>query len=1604
MRLTQRPSASAADVPSLELVMRRLLSGTFARLLVLSLAIGLALTATFFVISANAAARSAEKKAAVSTKKSAAKLKRNPVPDAPYHALRGGMDSRMAGGDDGDAGGPAPTAAVLRHPIENHSPREHRLRKARTWNGDLRTLPSTPQPFREKPEFEGPTPAPIALTDAAPAAPQDFTPQEPAGTTDGTTLVTGGPKAPTTGFPNGATSFDGMNLAAFGNGFPPDTVGDVGPHHYIQAINTHIAIYDKATGSRINDFSFNTFMSQGHFGNHCDTDNFGDPVVLYDSFEDRWILTDFAFALNGSNPALPYQQCFAVSKTGDPVSGGWNFYSITITDLFGDYPKFGVWPDGIYMGANMFNNGVYSNARVYAFNKAQLYSGSPVVQVVSFDAPSGEFTVLPANARLQTGTPSPGSPNPFAVVWQFLNEVSIYKFHVDWNAISTSTFAGPFMSQTPTWWSQYSSTCVTGGVSSVPSPANRLDSLYPRLMMQNQYTNINGVESVWASHTVGAGNPTSNVCSTQAAVRYYQVKLTGGNVESTATQSFTYSPETTQFRFMPSVGLDHSGDLAIGYSTSNATTNPAIKYSGRLANDPLNSITQGEQLMIQGGGSQNNNCGGASCIRWGDYAAMALDPDGCTFWFTTEYYVTNGNDYHTRIGPFSFQGCSAIGTGTLQGHVTASGGGALAGVTVALGTRTTQTDSSGFYSFSGLPAGTYPTLGATLAGYGTASVSSVAITDGGTTTQDFALAAAAPAACITDTTQSDFLAGVPANTDLTTSPGDVQLSKATGINQQNTNVTTSGFGFNNTAWAGQTFTPSASGKLTRVDLDLFCASCTGTTPNLTVSIRATAGTPPVPTGADLPGINGPAASIATITGFNSGAGGYFTADFSANPIQVTAGTRYAVIVRAVAAPSAGTYAYVVSSANPYASGQRVTSANSGGTWVADVTSGGRDLGFKVFIDSGFAASGTFASSTKDANPAPGAVPTWGAISWTTTTPAGTNVKFQAGASNSPVGPFTFVGPDGTAATFFSSGSSLSQFNGFRYLQYKATLSTTDSTKTPQINDVTICFTDNQSATSLTVAPATGTFGGTVDLSATLTSSGSPLLGKTISFQLNGTSVGSSVTDATGTATLSGVSLSGIGGGTYPTGVAASFGGDAGYSPSTASAALTVNRADQTVTFGALADRTYGDADFALSATASSGLDVSFSATGNCTVSGSTVHISGAGSCSISASQPGDANYNSASATQSFNIAKAALSVSADNATRVYGQANPGFTGSLLGVVNGDNITVSYTTGAVAGSNIGSYDIVPVLNDPDARLNNYNVTVHNGTLTITPAALSVTAADATRSYGTPNPAFTGSVLGVVNSDNITATYGTIATANSPVGTYAIIPTLVDPGNRLGNYSVTVKNGTLTITTATVVVTANNASKLLNAPNPAFSAGFSGFLVGDSLASLQGTLSCVSTATQNSPVGTYPITCSGLSSPNYVVQYVAGTLSVNYATGGACLGDAGHSILPPVSPAGSSVFKGGSTVPAKFRVCDANGVSQGTPGVVSSFRLVGVGTGTLNSTDAAVASTTPDATFRWDPTAQQWIFNMETKALAAGSTYAFRIGLNDGSSITFQFGLR
>jgi hypothetical protein len=208
---------------------------------------------------------------------------------------------------------------------------------------------------------------------------------------------------------------------------------------------------------------------------------------------------------------------------------------------------------------------------------------------------------------------------------------------------------------------------------------------------------------------------------------------------------------------------------------------------------------------------------------------------------------------------------------------------------------------------------------------------------------------------------------------------------------------------------------------------------------------------------------------------------------------------------------------------------------------------------------------------------------------------------------------------------------------------------------------------------------------------------------------------------------------------------------------------------------------------------------------------------------------------------------------------------------------------------------------------------------------------------------------------------------------------------------------------------VTVKADPVSKILGASDPPLTyAVTSGSLaVGDSWTGSLVRASGETAGSYSITQGTLDIS-DGNSGNNYTITFTAATFGILYLSSGTCNGDAGHVILQPINPDYSSVFKQGSTVPAKFRVCDVNGNSIGPlpngGSIVQAFVLYWVSKGTVSPTNEAIVSTTPDTAFRWDPTSKQWIFNISTKNLSANLTYQYVITLNDGSTITFQFGLK
>jgi hypothetical protein len=472
------------------------------------------------------------------------------------------------------------------------------------------------------------------------------------------------PRVAAVSMPIPALSFAGLSYSGScggvqcGAGYPPDTNGDVGPNNYVQAVNTSVGIFSK-TGSQQAAFTYDALWAAAGTGTPCDDANQGDPIVLYDPLADRFMFMDLAWD-DLSLDTGPYYFCFAVSMTGDPVSGGYYLYAIRADDdahpWLPDYPKGAIWPDGVYFSANMFcleslgcpgGSGTFQEVRAWAFNRQQLEAGLPVQSVVVDMGSTTYFSMLPSNLR---GVPPPsGTPNYFVSEDQSSYAFDVFTFHVDWAAPSSSSFRGP------TQVSHIPYTVPNGEIIPQPDTSTKLDSLYDRLMMQNQYRNIGGAEAVWLAHTIRS-SPTSNT-----GIQWAQIDVTGGTVATTPIQQQNYFPDTSLYRWLPSLAVDSAGNMAVGYSVSSSTTFPGIRYSGRLSNDPLNTLSQGEATLVAGGGSQIVSCGGSPCTRWGDYSAMTVDPvDDCTFWYTNEYYTSSGGDWNTRIGSFKFAACPGL--------------------------------------------------------------------------------------------------------------------------------------------------------------------------------------------------------------------------------------------------------------------------------------------------------------------------------------------------------------------------------------------------------------------------------------------------------------------------------------------------------------------------------------------------------------------------------------------------------------------------------------------------------------------------------------------------------------------------------------------------------------------------------------------------------------------------------------------------------------------------------------------------------------------------------------------------------------------------------
>ena len=432
-------------------------------------------------------------------------------------------------------------------------------------------------------------------------------------------------------------NFDGQDSPYY----PPDCNGAVGPAHYMQTINCIYSIYDKNGTSVAGPTAMNLLFGSVPGATYND----GDPVLLYDEQADRWVATEFS--ISGATDYI----LMAVSKTNDPT-GQWYQYSFVVASM-PDYPKFGVWRDGYYMGDN--NS---SGKDIYVFQRSQMLIGGTALSI-GFDNPyrptsvDGFMMVPPVD---NDGALAPaGSPGTFIAfnddaVGGGNDELWIYELTADWTTPANSTFGrvqqipvAAFSSDFGTGWDNIPQSGTTQKVDAIPQV----------IMNVPQYRNFGTYQTIVCCHTVDVDG------TDHAGIRWYELRRatqTSGNW--VVRQQGTYAPDAYN-RWMGSIMLNGSGRIGLGYSISSSSLFPGIRYCGQSSsayNSATGVLDIPEEIIHTGAYSQS------SYNRWGDYSDLSIDPtDDNTFWFTTEY-IGSGGARKTKIASFKFGNNPAVVT------------------------------------------------------------------------------------------------------------------------------------------------------------------------------------------------------------------------------------------------------------------------------------------------------------------------------------------------------------------------------------------------------------------------------------------------------------------------------------------------------------------------------------------------------------------------------------------------------------------------------------------------------------------------------------------------------------------------------------------------------------------------------------------------------------------------------------------------------------------------------------------------------------------------------------------------------------------------------
>ncbi|MBI2569051.1 MAG: hypothetical protein HYV63_18695 [Candidatus Schekmanbacteria bacterium] len=440
--------------------------------------------------------------------------------------------------------------------------------------------------------------------------------------------------------PSASANFDGIDFTGY---LPPDTVGDVGPNHYVQMVNSQIAVFSKSGSTLLTPRDISSLWSPSSV---CGQEDQGDPVVVYDQYAERWVVSQFNWPDDSEDG--PFYLCIAVSKTSDPIAGGWWAYGFR-TSVLPDYPKYGVWRDAYYVGTNEPDEAVVA---AYAVDRKAMLAGQSAsgIRAPLPRLPGNTFqTLLPVDADGPTLPPA-GSPGLFmrhvdGEVHGGADRLEIYTLTTDFTAAARASFSHLGDVALASFDSEL---CASGICIEQPGTSQTLDPLADMLMNRLQYRNLGSREAIVGNFTVDADG------QGHAGIRWFELTRSGG--AWSIRQQGTHAPDNAN-RWTGSIAMDKVGDIALGYSVSSPSNErnilPQIRYVAREAKDGNNSLSKTEVTVISSAAPQPEDAG----YRWGDYAAMNVDPvDDCTFWFTTEYVGADGW-WKTRIVSFVYPSC-----------------------------------------------------------------------------------------------------------------------------------------------------------------------------------------------------------------------------------------------------------------------------------------------------------------------------------------------------------------------------------------------------------------------------------------------------------------------------------------------------------------------------------------------------------------------------------------------------------------------------------------------------------------------------------------------------------------------------------------------------------------------------------------------------------------------------------------------------------------------------------------------------------------------------------------------------------------------------------